>query len=99
MNEHLAVTRSIEADQVLQNEAFKLAMQTLKDDVLRTWKDCPVRDREGQLLLLQLAKLTDKFEAILIGLIEAGKFAKHKIDLDNLRSESKAQRFIRKVTG
>lgn len=99
MKEHLQVLRGNEAAQVLDNEAFKLAMSTLKSSVLEQWKDCPIRDREGQVLLLQLAKLTDKFEAILTGMIENGKFAQHKIDLESMREESKAKRFMSKVLG
>ena len=99
MTEQQQVLRGQEAAQVLDNEAFKLAMASLKTSVLDQWKNCPIRDTEGQVLLLQLAKLTDKFESILIGMVESGKFAQHRIDIDKLRNESKAQRFMRKVTG
>lgn len=98
MTEQQTVLRGQEAAQVLDNEAFKLAMASLKTSVLDQWKNCPIRDTEGQVLLLQLAKLTDKFESILIGMVESGKFAQHRIDIDKLRNESKAQRFMRKVT-
>ena len=84
---------------VLENEAFKAAMQGLKSAVLEQWKQCPVRDKEGQTLLLQLAKLTDKFEGILIGMIDNGKMAQHRIDLNEIRDESKTRRMLRRVTG
>lgn len=87
----------IEASAVLENAAYQQAMAMLKSSVIANWKDCPVRDKEGQLLLLQLAKLTDKFEAILCGLVESGKLAKHRIDLDALRNESKVRSLLRKV--
>jgi len=87
----------IDATQVLDNEAFKQAMTQLKEAVVWQWKECPVRDREGQMLLLQLAKLSDKFEAILVGMVENGKLAKHRIDLDNLRDESKVRGLLRKI--
>lgn len=85
------------AAQVIENEAYKAAMTSLKAQVVQQWKDCPVRDKEGQLLLLQLAKLTDKFESILLGMIEGGKLAQHRIDLDNMRDESKARKLMRRV--
>lgn len=97
MNQQQTALRGQEAAQVLDNEAFKQAMQSLKSAVLAQWKDCPVRDREGQVLLLQLAKLTDKFEGILVGMVESGKFAQHRIDLDNLRDEAPARQFMRRV--
>lgn len=91
--------RGQEAARILESEVFKLAIQTLKDSVNEQWKSCPIRDKEGQLLLLQLAKVTDKFEGIFVGLVEQGKMVQHKIDLDNARNEPQVRRFFRKVTG
>ncbi len=82
---------------MLDNPAFQEAMFQLKDAVIQQWKDCPVRDREGQLLLLQLVKLTDKFEGLLTSMVENGKLAQHRINLDRERNESLAKRFLRKV--
>jgi hypothetical protein len=98
MTDKFDVLRGKEATAVLENEAYKAAMQTLKDAVIQNWKDCPVRDREGQLLLLQLVKLTDKFESILSGLVESGKMAQRRIDLDNERDETQVRRFFRRAS-
>lgn len=98
MTEQQTVQRATEAALVLDNPAFKEALGQLREAVVKQWKECPVRDREGQLLLLQLAKLTDKFEGILVGIVETGKLAKHRIDLDNLRDESKTRQFMRRVS-
>ena len=97
MNDQQTNQRGIDATQLLENVVFKESLAILKRAVVDQWKDCPVRDKEGQLLLLQLAKITDKFEGILIGIVETGKLAKHRIDLDNLRDESAGSRFMRKV--
>jgi hypothetical protein len=97
MTEQQTVQRATEAALVLSNPAYQEAMRQLKAAVVEQWKDCPVRDREGQLLLLQLAKLTDKFEGILNGMLETGKLAQHRIDLDRERNETIAKRFLRKV--
>ena len=96
MTEQQTVQRAQEASLVLDNPAYQEAMGQLKEAVVQQWKDCPVRGREGQ-LLLQLAKLTDKFESILQGMIETGKLAQHRIDLDRELNESIAKRFLRKV--
>lgn len=90
--------RGQEAARIIESEVFKLAIQTLKDSVTEQWKSCPIRDKEGQLLLLQLAKVTDKFEGVFIGLVEQGKMVQHKIDLDNARNEPKIRQFFRKVS-
>ena len=82
---------------VLDNPAFKEALGQLREAVVKQWKECPVRDREGQLLLLQLAKLAEKFEASLNGMVQGGKLAQHKINVDAERDESRTKRFLRKV--
>lgn len=98
MTEKQAAQRGHEAALVLDNPAFKEALSQLREAVVKQWKECPVRDREGQLLLLQLAKLTDKFEGLLIGMVETGKLAQHRIDIDSVRNESATRRFLRKVS-
>lgn len=99
MTDHKEVLRGKEAQAVLDNEAFKAAMTILKESVQAQWKECPIRDREGQVLLLQLAKLTDKFESILGGMIQSGQFAQRKIDIDSERDEPKARQALRRVFG
>lgn len=99
MTNHDEAQRGIEARQVLDNEAFKEAMTLLKDQIVDQWRNCPVRDKEGQILLLQLAKVADKFEGTLVGMIERGKMAQHQINMDDLRDESKSRKFFRKVVG
>lgn len=91
----LRVARS--AAEVLGNEAYIKAMASLKSQIVEEWKACPVRDIEGQRLLLQLAKLSEKFDGILSGYIETGKLAQHKLDLSNERNENMAQRVMRRT--
>lgn len=98
MTDQQITVRMQQAQQVLNNEAYRAAMDSLKAQVVQQWKDCPVRDKEGALLLLQLAKLCDKFDGILSGMIEAGKFSQMKIDLDKERDEGKIKRLARKIT-
>ena len=97
MTPQQAQQTGIEAQRVIDSESYKLAMTTMKAQIVQQWKDCPVRDKEGALLLLQLAKLADKFEGVLTGLIESGKFADHQIKIDSERNESKARQVMRRV--
>lgn len=99
MTEQQTALRGKEAAQILDSEVFKDAMTMLKTQVMEQWKQAPIRDREGQVLLLQLAKLTDKLEGILIGIIQTGKLAEQRIDLDKLRDESRPRQMLRKVSG
>ena len=95
--DHATAQRGQEAQQVLGNAAYIEAMHLLKQDTIDAWKACPIRDQEGQRLLLQLARLTDKFEALLAGFVEAGKLAHARLDLDEVRDESGVRRVLRKV--
>ena len=99
MTELQAAQSGIEAAQVLDNQSYKDAMASLKSQVIQQWKDCPVRDKEGQLLLLQLAKLSDKFESILSGMVAAGVESQRRIDLDSERDESRGRKTLRRVFG
>lgn len=97
MSLHQTAQDGLEAQRLLDSEIFKTAMQAMKAQIVEQWKACPVRDVEGQTLLLQLAKLADKFEGILSGLVQGGKFAQHQIDLDSERNETPVRKFFRKV--
>jgi hypothetical protein len=96
---HITVEHARKASEVLENEAFRAAMSDLREAIIGQWKACPIRDREGQMLLLQMAKMVDKFEGLLFGRIEAGKMASKKLHLDSIRNESAPRRFMRKVAG
>jgi hypothetical protein len=82
---------------VLENPAFKAAMARIRSEVTEQWLSCPIRDREGQMLLLQLAKLAEKFEGLFVGMVHSGEFAQHKIDIDKIRNESKPRQILRRV--
>ncbi len=97
MSEQEKSNMGVHAAQVLDNPAFNEALRLMREDVTRQWKACPIRDREGQMLLLQAAKLTDKVEATLRGMFEAGKLANAKIDIDGARSEGKIKRALRAI--
>lgn len=87
--------RGANARLVLDNPVFKDAMKAMQDQIVQQWGECPVRDVEGQKLLLQLHKLSRKFETTLTGLVETGKLA--QFDLDSLRDESATQKLFRRI--
>lgn len=82
-----------EGSRLKENEAYKAAMSAMHEQINLQWKNTPIRDKEGQTLILQLARCADIFESALSGLIESGKFAQSKIDLDLARE---TQQGIRK---
>ncbi len=87
-----------DARRVLENPAFNEALRLMAEEAVAQWKACPVRDREGQLLLLQAARITDKVAETLRGMLESGKMAKALIDIDDARSESKLKRAYNRIS-
>lgn len=85
------------AADVLENEAYKLAMKAVKEQIVAQWKACNVRDVEGQRLHLQLSHLADNFEQVLAGFIARGDFAQHRINIDKQRNEGMGARVMRRT--
>lgn len=97
MNDQQISNRGVEAAQILESQAFRDAMDALRQSIVNKWKEVSLRDAEGQKLTLQMMKLADTFEGLLSGYVEAGKFAARQLDLDALRDESAARRIMRRV--
>jgi hypothetical protein len=97
MSEQQISTRGVEAAQILESAVYQEAMEALRQAIVNKWKECPLRDKEGQTLSLQMMRLADTFEGLLRGYVEAGKYANHQMDLNAARSESAAQRILRRV--
>jgi len=97
MTDNEAANQGREAADVLDNPAFKAGIEAMRNEVIRQWKSCPIGDAEQQLLLLQLAKLTDKFESMLAGYVQGGKLAQEKININALRNESATRKMMRRV--
>jgi hypothetical protein len=89
--------RGLSASQVLENPAYIEAMEALKASIVNKWKECSLRDKEGQTLTLQMMRLADTFEGLLSGYVEAGKLAHRKLDIDRARDESTARKIMRRV--
>jgi hypothetical protein len=89
--------RGEDAQRVLENPAYQHALDSLRADVIAAWKACPIRDGDGQRLYLQLAKMVDKFDAILRDYVEAGRYVDMKKVVDDSRNEGGVRRALRKV--
>lgn len=90
-------TRGLEARQVLDSPAYQTAMALLKESVDKEWQKADVRDREGQVLLLQFRKTVDRFERILAGMVDTGRYAERKIVDDKTRNENALRRASRRI--
>lgn len=98
MNERQSAAMGSEARLLLENPAFANALATMREAARQKWMEAPMRDTEGQRLILVSAKTIDKFEACLRGMIENGKLAQAHIDMDDLRDENGIRRAVRRMT-
>ena len=94
------VTLGNDALAVLESEAYKQAISRMHSEIVKQWENCPVRDKEGQTLILQMKKVAKLFEDNLYGMVRAGEFAQHKIDLEAARvnPRGKVGRFLRTIS-
>lgn len=97
MNDQSLSLRGREAQALLDNPLLKEALDTLRKATVDQWAASDMRDSQGQLLLLQLMKTQDRFEGLLRGIVDTGKLAQRRIDLDALRDEPRARQFFRKL--
>ena len=51
MTDNQEVSRAQDAMRILDNATYQEAMKALHAQIIEQWKDCPIRDAEGQLLL------------------------------------------------
>lgn len=93
---HEQASRGLEARQVIDNPAYQMAMALLKESVDKEWQKADVRDMEGQRLLLQFRKTVDRFERILTGMVDTGRYAERKIVDDKIRNENALRRGVRR---
>jgi hypothetical protein len=68
MTEQQISNRGLEAGQILAAQAYRDAMDALRQSIVAKWKQCSLRDPEGQKLTLQMMKLADTFEGLLPGM-------------------------------
>lgn len=72
-------TRAQRAADILNNEVFAEVSRSMRDEIVKAWVACPVRDDEGKQELWRLIKTLDKFEGLLKGYIETGKLATEQL--------------------
>ena len=73
-----AIRRGKRAEQILNDEVFKEAVKSLRDDAIDQFKRCPITDAQG---LLAARLRLDVIEALVVDLADAmrdGRFEQRK---------------------
>ena len=71
--------RATRAQELLGNELFREAFDTLRDRLTKELFDAPVRDKEGREQLWMMRKLLDGVEGHVKTLVQTGKLASHQL--------------------
>lgn len=89
-----------DAQLVLESDAYKKALDRMHAEIVKQWENCPIRDKEGQTLILQMKKVAKLFEENLYSMVRAGDFAQHKLDLEAARAIPRGRlgQYLRQVS-
>lgn len=72
------------AKEVLENEQFIAAFESIEQEIIDQWKTAPARDAEGREKLWTYLHLLQKVRTCMTNTLETGKLA--KLELEHQRS-------------
>lgn len=81
LDEQLA--RGIRAERILNDELFAQAFKDVEQAILDKWRECPIRDTEGQHELKLMHKLLQEVKAVLETTIADGQLAGKELERKN----------------
>ncbi|SEF19442.1 hypothetical protein ABL840_05005 [Variovorax sp. NFACC27] len=84
---HARVYRGNRAREVLENESFDWAFNTLKSEIVESWQNAPMQDPQGRETLWLSLKLLEKVRSHLVSRLETGKLA--QLELKHLAEMEK----------
>ena len=91
MNPEELKRRGEHARQLLDDPLLNETIELIEKDIIEAWIACPIRDTEGQRLLLQEIRQARKLKGVLTGVMETGKYEAYQQSL-----KDKALNFIRR---
>jgi len=75
------INEGAEAERLLENPAFERAVNSVRDAIVKTWAQTPIRDHEGQHELRLMHKLLDDLTGNLRVAIADGKFTENDLQI------------------
>ena len=80
MNLNQEVQNGLDAQKIIENEQVKNAFKSIRAGIIEKWRNCPIRDREGQHELKLMDKLLTDLEGYFKTVIESGKMAEFQLE-------------------
>ncbi len=71
--------RGSRAKDILENELYRESWDTVEQALIQKWRDCPIRDKEGQHELKLMLKLLQDAKGHLERVMESGKLAESRL--------------------
>lgn len=68
------IRRGDNAARILAEPVVKEALESMKAEIIRAWSETPARDAEAREWVWRQYKAVEKFEGLLKGYMETGKF-------------------------
>lgn len=72
------------ARQVIENEIYAEAWQSVRDGIIHAWESAPIRDKEGQNELKLMLKLLTDVRRNVETVMNTGKMAKIQIERESM---------------
>ena len=89
MNLHEDSQRGHEAKMLLENKLYKEAISGLRENIITSWRNAPVRDRDGMHELKLMDKLLTDIERYIKQIADTGKMADIQLEKDAKLAELK----------
>jgi hypothetical protein len=87
MNLQADLEKGSRADQLIKSQAYQDAYNGVRQAILDTWANSPIRDAEGQHELRLMLKLLDDLNGHLVSMLNTGKLASKQIENENKAKE------------
>jgi len=71
--------RGARAKDILENELYLESWNIVEQALIQKWRDCPIRDKEGQHELKLMLKLLQDAKGHLERVMESGKLAESRL--------------------
>lgn len=78
------ISRGQRAAEILDNDLYIEAFDTLKTRLMNQWADSPARDKEGRESLWLMTKLLESVQAHLNEIMQTGKIARVQLEQQSL---------------
>jgi hypothetical protein len=78
------ISRGQRAAEVLDNDLYREAFDTLKARLMQQWAESPARDKEGRESLWLMTRLLENVESHLSEIMQTGKMARVQLEQQSL---------------